>query len=68
MKIRLFNVTTGKWVKNADSDTYKPVEYLFLSDAVKGLERVNDLKRLNPNHRNDVIEIRPFTTFEMEPQ
>lgn len=63
MKIRLWNETKQSWVKDADSDDCGPVEFDFMADALKCLERVNQLKLCNPANVNDQIETREYSTY-----
>jgi hypothetical protein len=56
----IYNLTLNKWVQDADSDVGADVKCYSLSKAEKLLERVNDLKMLNPNNRNMQFEIRPY--------
>jgi hypothetical protein len=64
MKLRLWNKTKQSWVRDADSDTNAVCEFDMYSEAMECLERVNELKQLNPNNRDDVIEIRSHSEFE----
>ena len=43
-------------------------KYILNSGAMKCLGRVNDLKQLNPNNRDDVIEIRLYSEFDEKGQ
>ena len=56
-RFRLLNLTIMRDVIDADSDDGSPVEFESFSEALQGLQRVNDLKRLNPKHANDEITI-----------
>ncbi len=59
-EIRLFNKTTNKFIIDADSDDGSPYKTYNITEAIKTLGVVNDLKRLNPNHADDDIEIRLY--------
>ncbi len=50
----LFNRTTGGYVKD---DEGKVCEFDNVADAERALEQVNDLKQVNPEHRDDEIVI-----------
>lgn len=57
MKFGLWNDTLEKWVLDDEQD-YKPYETASLQTAGEALDRVNELKRLNPKHKDDLILIR----------
>ncbi len=59
--LALFNLTTGRWIKDADSDDGRVWQTDSAARAEQALLMVNQLKRCNPKHRNDRIEIREKT-------
>lgn len=64
MKLGLWNNTKQRWVCDADSDDGGPCEFDSYSDALKALDRVNELKRLNPENKDDAITVSPRQVFE----
>jgi len=54
MRHRIWNRTTQKWVKNDDGDV---CEYDNYGDAADALMRLFDLRKVNPEHANDLFEV-----------
>lgn len=54
----IFNKTTNKWVMDADSDKGGVYLHKSLFEANMALKRVIELSKLNPEHSNDMFEIR----------
>jgi hypothetical protein len=57
MTFLLLNKTTNKFVMNDDHTTWATAETHV--EALTMLARVNDLKKLNPDHANDRIIVWP---------
>jgi len=58
MRHRIINRTTGRLVKNEDGDI---CEYNTAEEAAKAVERLNQIKWVNPDHAHDIFEV--VTTF-----
>lgn len=61
VQILVYNTTTNKVVKDEDGNECR---FNYLSDAVKCLQNVNQMKLLNPNHANDYIILRNVLLYE----
>lgn len=61
----IFNLTLGRFVLNADSDSgIEPYTARNRESAEAAMLRVMALARGNPEHRNDEFEVRPYRKAE----